>query len=194
MSFFQAVTTVDFAVLDFIQEHLRCAFLDVLMPFFSYIAEGGAVWIIAAVVMLFFRKTRKWGLLVLVAMAAGFIIGEICLKNIICRVRPCYFTDIAMLVNKPNSYSFPSGHSCSSFAAATIIFFMNKKVGAAAIVLAFLVAFSRMYVYVHYPTDVLCGILLGVLCAVVTYSIYKKYIEKIEPKDLAEGGCKYEET
>ena len=74
----------------------------------------------------------------------------------------------------PNSYSFPSGHSSSSFAAATALFIMNKKTGVCAYVLAFLIAFSRLYNYVHFPSDVICGIILGILSALLIYFIFKK--------------------
>lgn len=175
MEFFNFVTQIDIAILNFIREFLRCTFFDVTMTFLSAIGEGGIVWIVISLIMLFFRKTRSWGIMLLLAMLLGYLIGEVAVKNIVCRVRPCYIVDIQMIVSKPRSYSFPSGHSCSSFAAATVLLKMNKHFGIPALVLASLIAFSRLYNYVHYPTDVLCGIILGVLCALIVCYLFKKF-------------------
>lgn len=175
MGFFDLIIQIDFSILNFIQEFFRCSFLDVIMPFFSNIGEVGIVWIIIGLIMLFFRKTRSWGIILLCSMLIGYIVGEVAIKNIICRVRPCYFVDINMVVSKPHSYSFPSGHSCSSFAAATVLLKMNKRFGIPSLILASLITFSRLYNYVHYPTDVLCGIVLGVLCALLVCYLFKKF-------------------
>ena len=170
---------MELQILDFIQTTFANPFFDWLMPFLSAIGEGGLVWIGIALVMLCFKKYRPYGIMALIAMAFGFLVGEVCIKNIVCRVRPCYENpDVVMLVLKPESYSFPSGHSCSSFAAACMIFRANRYWGAGALVLAGLIAFSRMYVYVHYPTDVLAGILLGIFSAWLTWFVYKKWILK----------------
>lgn len=175
MGFFDLIIQIDFSILNFIQEFFRCSFLNVIMPFFSNIGEVGIVWIIIGLIMLFFRKTRSWGIILLCSMLIGYIVGEVAIKNIICRVRPCYFVDINMVVSKPHSYSFPSGHSCSSFAAATVLLKMNKRFGIPSLILASLITFSRLYNYVHYPTDVLCGIVLGVLCALLVCYLFKKF-------------------
>lgn len=184
MNIFNIITQVDFVILDFIQQHLRCAFLDILMPFFSFIGESGAIWFLIAIPMLFFKKTRGWGVLLIAAMAFAFLSGEIILKNMIGRPRPFIEnTQINLLVHPPASYSFPSGHSSSSFAAAVVLFIMNKKWGTGALALAFLVAFSRLYNYVHFPSDVLIGMLLGVISALFMYCLFKKFkwMDKIGP-------------
>lgn len=176
MDLLNAIVQMDFAVLDSIQQHLRCAFLDVLMPFFSFIGEGGTIWFFIAVPMLFFKKTRRWGILLIAAMALAFLSGEIILKNLIARPRPfAENTQIQLLIQPSASYSFPSGHSGSSFAAATVLFIMNKKWGTGALLLAFLIAFSRLYNYVHFPSDVLSGILLGIVSALLMYCLFKKF-------------------
>lgn len=145
------------------------------MPIFSTMGNKGMVWIAIAIVMMFFRKTRSWGLILLLSMLLGLIIGEVVLKNIICRIRPCNLVEVSMLIEKPSSYSFPSGHTCSSFAAATVLMKMDKRFGIPALVLAFLIGFSRLYNYVHFPTDVLCGALLGVVCGFVMCLLFKKF-------------------
>ena len=117
------------------------------------------------------------------AMTVTLLFGELTLKNIICRLRPCnVFTDFPMLIARPTSYSFPSGHTSSSFAAALILTLRHKKVGWLAYIPAVLIAFSRIFLFVHYPTDVLAGILLGTLAALLTYfaakAIQKRQAEK----------------
>lgn len=174
------ITQIDFAVLNYIQEHFRCGFFDFLMPFLSHIAEAGIVWIVIAIAMMFFKKSRRCGILMLISMALTLLIGEFIIKNIVCRVRPCNVnTTIEMLVKRPSSYSFPSGHTGSSFAAAMSIC-LNKKWywGLTAILFAALIGFSRMYLYVHYPTDVLAGMALGMLIAVIVWAIAKKVAPK----------------
>ena len=191
MNFFDFIYSVDFAVLDFIQETMRCQFLDVVMAVFSYMGEAGGIWIISAIIMMCFRKTRATGVMVLCAVAIGFVIGEITLKNIIERPRPFVQNpQIIPAIKPPSGYSFPSGHSCSSFAAATVLFARSKKIGIPAIIIAFLIAFSRLYNYVHFPSDVISGIILGVICAAVTIIFFKKtgFDEKLS------GDLKYKKT
>ncbi len=191
MNFLSTVESIDFAILDFIQNTFRCVFLDYVMAFFSYIGEAGGVWIIASVIMMCFRRTRATGVMVLCAMLIGFLIGEIGLKNLIGRPRPFVVDSSAELfIAPPDSYSFPSGHSCSSFAAATVIFLRDKKFGVPALVLAFLIAFSRLYNYVHFPSDVLCGIILGIVCAAVTFTVFRK--TKLDKK--LSGDLKYKKA
>ena len=175
MNFFDVIYSIDFAILDFIQETMRCQFLDYVMAFFSYLGEAGGIWIISAIVMMCFRKTRATGVMVLCAVAIGFVIGEFGLKNTVERLRPFVQNpEVIPAIKPPTSYSFPSGHSCSSFAAATVLIVRDKKFGIPAIIIANLIAFSRLYNYVHFPSDVLGGILLGVMCAVVTLIFFKK--------------------
>lgn len=175
MNLFEYISSIDFAVLDFIQNTLKCVFLDYAMAFFSYIGEAGGIWIITAVIMMCFRKTRATGIMVLFAVLAGYIIGELGIKNIVGRLRPFMVNSgIELNIPPPSGYSFPSGHSCSSFAAATVLFIHNKKLGIPAIIVATLIAFSRLYNYVHFPSDVICGILLGIICAVVTVWVFRK--------------------
>jgi undecaprenyl-diphosphatase len=175
LNFFEFVNSVDFAVLDFIQETMRCEFLDFVMAIFSYIGEAGGIWIISALIMMCFRKTRATGVMLLCAVAIGFLIGELGLKNTIGRLRPFVQNpEVIPIIKLPSGCSFPSGHSCASFAAATVIFTRNKKLGIPALVIASLIVFSRLYNYVHFPTDVIGGMILGVICAVVTIIFFKK--------------------
>ncbi len=179
------ITNVDFSILDFIREHLSCGALDFLTPVLSKLGEWGAMWIVIAVVLLFFRRTRRCGVLMLITLAAGFLLGDLLIKPLVARVRPCNVRPyIEMIVDRPTSYSFPSGHATAAFGAATAIFLNHKRWGIAALVFALIVGFSRLYLYVHYPTDVLCGMLLGIGVAIAVYFIAKAVRP---PKDLREG-------
>ena len=178
MGFFEFITNTDFQILNFIQEHIRNAFLDPVMAVLGYLGEAGAVWIILAIVLLFFRKTRPAGVCMLAAMALGYLIGDIGIKHLVARPRPFLVnTDVDLYINAPTSHSFPSGHSTAAFAAVTSLFGMLKEkrwIAYSALGLAILIVFSRLYNYVHYPSDVLCGILLGVICGLVMALIFKK--------------------
>lgn len=175
----EAITNLDFRILDWIQSTLRTPFLDGVMKFLSTVGEWGAVWIALGIVLLFFRKTRRCGVLMLISMALAFLVGEIGIKHLVCRVRPCNVRPwVDIPVARPSSYSFPSGHSSSSFACATIVWYHHRKLGIAAFFLAALIAFSRLYNYVHYPSDVLVGAALGVIAAVVVYKISLKVAPK----------------
>lgn len=175
MSFFEAINSFDMSILEYIQNTFRCTFLDHIMAALSYMGEAGAIWILAGIIMLFFKKTRLMGVMALTAMAVGYLVGELGIKNLVCRPRPFVVNpDVALNIALPSGYSFPSGHSCSSFAAATVIFLRDKRYGIPALVLASLIAFSRLYNFVHFPSDVLCGILLGIFCALMTVLVYNK--------------------
>ena len=171
----------DFSILNFIQEHLRCAFLDGAMSFFSYIGEAGLVWIVFSVVLLFFKKTRVIGIASLAAMAITYALNDLVLKQLIGRPRPfsdCYeqrlLSEADLIIKKPSGAGFPSGHSAIAGAVTTTMFLHNKKLGFCVLVPALLVVFSRLYNYVHFPTDVLCGILLGVIVAIIVTFAFKK--------------------
>lgn len=186
------ILNIDFTILDFIQEFIKNAFLDPVMLVLGYVGEIGAIWILLGIVLLFFRKTRAVGFTVLAALAFYGLVGELGLKHLIARPRPFLLNTDAIVNGKaPTSYSFPSGHTGTSFTAVTVIFAMIKKkwAGFAALALAVIIAFSRLYNYVHYPSDVLCGALLGVLCGIIVVFIIKK--TKFDQK--LSGELKYKE-
>lgn len=185
------ITNFDFSILDFIAENIRCDFLDPIMAAITHFADKGIGWLLLGVVLLIPKKTRVWGAMALVAILIGFAFGEVVLKNLFCRVRP--YNDYMSFHNgnhlpfvlnagRESSYSFPSGHTSCSFASATVYFIANKKWGIPALIFAALIGFSRMYNYVHYPTDVLAGMILGVSCAILTYYIFRKM--KVDEKIL----------
>ena len=174
-------------ILDGIQNIFKCGFLDFIMPIITLFGEGGVFWIATAAILLIFKKTRKVGAMMGVALALGFLIGNLTLKPLIARVRPYDMpgVEIDLLVNHLGDKSFPSGHTLACFEAATALFVNNKKFGIPALVIAVLVAFSRLYLYVHYPTDVICGAVLGIVFGIVACIIVNRIILAYNSKKLS---------
>lgn len=165
---------MDFEILYRIQEMHR-AFLNPVMIGVSALGNNGLIWILGAVALLFFKKTRRCGILMLVSMAVCFIVGNLCIKNLVQRPRPCQIdTAVQLLIPIPSEYSFPSGHTLHGFTAATIIFLHHRRAGIAALLFAAVIAFSRMYLFVHFPTDILGGLILGVMTAIIVYQVYSR--------------------
>ena len=149
-------------ILWWIREHLTNPFLDTVMPYISSLARHGEFWILVALVLVCFKKTRKAGVAMGIAMACGYLIGNMGMKNLFARTRPYDVVEVKLLVEKLHDFSFPSGHTLVSFEAATALWYYHRKWGVAALVLAALIAYSRLYLFVHYPTDVLVGAMLGI--------------------------------
>lgn len=169
------LTSVDLKILSWIHNTLSSGFLDRAMPWISFIGNGGMVWILAACLLLCTKRFRRSGILLLVGLAAGFLVGNLLMKPLIARVRPVWPYPVpALLAQVPAGYSFPSGHALSSFVSATILTRTNRKLGMFALPLAFLIALSRLYLYVHFPSDVLAGVLLGALIGSFVYWLGKR--------------------
>lgn len=169
----------------YINEHWHGSnFLNTLFKCITFLGEAGIVWIVIGIAFLCFKKTRTSGIVLLVSLLIGFCINDFVLKNIIARPRPfAVNTDIAdfltsISLKRPSGFSMPSGHSYVAFNAATMITLFYKKKGAPVYVLSFLIAFSRIFLCVHYPTDVLVGSILGVLTAVAVFASYKAILRK----------------
>ncbi|WP_250278505.1 phosphatase PAP2 family protein [[Clostridium] colinum] len=149
-----------------------------IIKFFSFIThlgDGGIIWIILGIAMILKKFTRKNGILMLSSLAIGSAIGNLILKNIFQRQRPFIELSLNPFISAPTSFSFPSGHSLSSFLAATFIFYTNKKWGIIAYILAFFIALSRVILMVHYPSDVIVGAILGLTIALFIIWILKKF-------------------
>lgn len=169
---------MDMAILQWIQTHCHNTYNDFIFPLISYLGNYGMIWIIIAIVMLLFKKYRYYGLLLGTALLLTFLIGELVLKPLIMRPRPfSAFPDIQLLIPKPHSYSFPSGHTASSFAAVVALWYTDRKFGIAAVILAVLIAFSRMFLFVHYPTDILGGMVLGITISSILCLIFHRLIK-----------------
>lgn len=168
---------LEFKILDFIREHLRNDFFDTTMPIVTMCGNLGIIWVALALVISAKPKYRKCSITMLIGLIAGVLIGNLAVKNIIRRERPCWINEVGeMLIANPQDFSFPSGHTLSSFAAASILFYYDKRLGIPSFGAAILIAFSRMYLYVHFPSDIIGGALLGVVVACITVTATNKYI------------------
>lgn len=170
----------DFEILFFIQNYIRNDFLDVVVPFYTSLGEDGIIWIALGVILLIPKKYRKCGIMVLAALLVMLVVNNIVLKNLIARPRPCAtYPEMVDLVHIPSSYSFPSGHTVSAFAVAFTILSQHKKLGIVTVVMASIMAFTRLYVFVHFPTDVYGGIIVAAGIACFVYWAEKKLSPKI---------------
>lgn len=161
---------IELSILDWIQT-LHTPFLDKIMVFITRFGDAGIIWIVLSIVLLLIPKTRKSGAVMVVALVVDVLLCNIVLKNLVARTRPYdVYTGVHLLVAKLHDYSFPSGHTAASFASVTALYLAGeKKLWKFALVLACLIAISRLYLYVHYPTDVLGGILFGVISGYLGY-------------------------
>lgn len=161
-------------------QNLHCSWLDPVMIFFTSLGNNGIVWIVIALICLFFKRSRRCGILMILTMLFCLIIGNGVIKNLVARPRPFQVLgDPSMLIiPPPGEFSFPSGHTMHGFAAAVIIFLHNRKAGIAALLAAVVIAFSRMYLFVHFPTDILGGAVIGTLSALMVFAL----AEKLKPR------------
>ena len=178
----------DLPILDWIQATLQSPFMDKFMPFITLFGEGGIFWIALSVLLMVFPKTRKIGLGMGLAMALGLLVCNVTLKPLIARTRPYDFQltefgkTIPLLIEAQHDFSFPSGHTIACFEASVVLLKNNKWMGVPAFILAILVSFSRMYLYVHYPTDVIVSVLLGTLFAFIGNALAGLLAPKLAPR------------
>ncbi|MPM36586.1 hypothetical protein SDC9_83185 [bioreactor metagenome] len=171
------IQAADAGALIFIQEHLRASLLTAVLIFYTTLGNNGFIWIGISLLLLCFKKTRMAGLLALLAMLLGLLCCNIALKNIVSRPRPYLSVEgLLPLLAPPDPNSFPSGHTCAAFAAAGIWLrtMPRRFFGVISVLAAAVMGFSRMYVGLHYPTDVLAGMCMGLLCASLIWHIYLK--------------------
>ena len=169
----------EFQILDKLQT-IHNPLLDRLMVAITKLGDAGIVWIILTVILLLIPKTRKSGVYMAVALIADLIICNVILKPIVARIRPYSINQtVHLLVTPLKDYSFPSGHTAASFASVSALYFAGRKrMAAGTLIVSVLIAFSRMYLYVHYPTDVLGGLIIGLLCGWIADMIIQKVMEK----------------
>ena len=168
------------SIILWIQENLRGAW-DGLWVFITHLGDDGLLWIAMGILLLFFKKTRPIGFTVLLSLLFDYLLINVTLKDLISRPRPFVVNkSIVKLISQPSPFrSFPSGHSGGSFAAMFALYkWVPKKVGIPALILAALVALSRLYVGVHYPTDIIAGCLIGFMCSVWAYYLVQKVMKK----------------
>ena len=160
------IQACDNSILLWIQENMRTPFWDKFFATVTTFGNKGFIWLLLAAFLFAFKKTRKQSFMIIIGILLVYILGDHILKPLLERPRPFrefpLFPLAELLIEPPGMYSFPSGHTSSSFVAAAVLFRYKKKWGLIALIPAILIAFSRLYLYVHYPSDVLVGILLGV--------------------------------
>ena len=167
-------------ILDMIQ-NLRTPIGDVVVPLITRLGDAGIIWIILTVLLLIIPKTRKTGVIMMAALLADVLLCNVVIKNLVARTRPFDVnTAVQLLVAKPRDYSFPSGHTAASFASVTALYLAGEKKMWKALVLAVLIALSRLYLYVHYPTDIIGGVVFGSLSGYLGYKI----VEWIQKKKI----------
>lgn len=174
----------DLPILNWIQEHLRCGFLDGVMPVVTSLGDAGILWIVLVVALLCKPKCRRVGLQMGAALLMGLLVCNLTLKPLVARIRPYDYVaehmglTVHLLVDAQHDFSFPSGHTIASFESATVLMLHNRKWGIGALILASLIAFSRLYLYVHYPTDVLMSVVLGVGIGLLARWLVDKFVPK----------------
>ena len=174
----QAIQQTDASILLFIQENIRCGVLDPIMKAASFIGDYGIFWILLAAILLFFPRTRRGAVDMLVCLAIAAALCNLVFKTLVARERPFLTIEELELIIRPlTSYSFPSGHACSSFACATALTLAFGRRGAWAFLPALVITFSRIYVGIHYPSDILCGAVIGVLISLFTYELSRRIIK-----------------
>ena len=176
MSILQSIQNLDGEILLLIQQYLRSGVLTPVMKVITFLGNGGWFWILCAVILLAVPKTRKAGCAAILSVIFGFLVTNVLLKNLVARPRPfAVINALTPLIAKPTDFSFPSGHTTVSFAVALVIARMlPKKYGVPAVILAALVAFSRLYLGVHYPTDVLAGFVVALVGSTLAVWIVRK--------------------
>ena len=160
----------------FLQNSVRGPVLDTIMQFITSLGNGGFLAILTCLVLLLVPRWRKVGLTASLSLALDYVFLNLILKNIVARVRPYVLLEGLQLITRgPSDYSFPSGHTGSAFAVASVLFLcMPRKAGIPAMILAALIAFSRLYLGAHFPTDVMGGAIIGCLTGVIAWKLVWK--------------------
>ena len=180
----------DLPILDWIQANMRSSFLDAAMPIITVLGDAGIFWMICAGILAITKKYRRAGFGMAIAMMLGLVVCNMILKPGVGRPRPYDFQwevfgkEILLLIEKQHDFSFPSGHTIASFEACTVLMLADKKLGIPATLLAILIAFSRLYLYVHYPTDVITSVILGTLFGIIGYYVTHKVNISLKGKYL----------
>ena len=177
----------EFDILDAIYE-IRSPILDYIMRFFTLLGEAGIFWISLVIVLMIIPKTRRVGLSAAAALAVEALMVNVILKPIVKRIRPCYANTsrvIDTIVSVPNDYSFPSGHAGAGFVVSTVIARHDLKYGLISLATSVMIGISRLYFYVHYPSDVLTGAMIGVFAGIIMDKVVIAQLKKHDAKKQA---------
>lgn len=170
---FGDIMNLDAYIID-LMSRVDCVPLDYFFEFFTHLGDYGILYVLIGIIFLFFKKTRKTGLTILLSMIFCGILGNLILKPTIARVRPYNMFDLALKVTPPKDFSFPSGHSYGAFAMAGSVYFAKELKSLPFFVVATLIAISRIYFTLHYPTDVVAGILMGLILSYISNKIISR--------------------
>ena len=170
------IQQLDLSILLFIHVHLRFAWMNGFWEFITHFGDGGSFWIVLTLALMIPKRTRKAGIVAACSLLLGFLITNVTLKPLVDRVRPYNYSDVIIPLGRiPVESSFPSGHTCASFACALIyVRMLPKKCGISLLVLAVLISLSRLYLCVHFPTDVLGGFLVALFSSMLVYGCYQQ--------------------
>ena len=170
-----ALSQAELTILDWIAAHCRTLWLDVLFPIITSLGDKGLLWIVLALILLAIPSQRSTGVQVALALVFSALLCNLILKNVVDRIRPFELAGIPeLLVALPDDSSFPSGHTSASFAVVTALMRDRHFLRWPCLVLAVLIALSRLYLYVHFPTDVAAGALLGILCGWIAVTVWRR--------------------
>ena len=174
----ETLTQIEEIILLWVQENVRNPIANKFFTFITKLGDAGFIWIIISLILLCKKKTRKLGAMCLTALVCSVFVNNLILKNVITRVRPFnHNEELLPIIDKPTDYSFPSGHTASSFSVGFLLYrYLKKPYGIVTMVLAVLIAFSRLYLGVHYPSDILCGMISGIFMAFLGEKIVDKRV------------------
>lgn len=172
----EQIVNLDISITEFFAQGTFSPILDKVMIFITSLGDAGIFWIVLSILLLFFRNTRTWGVAMLLSLSVAFLLSQVVLKELINRPRPFAAVEgISLLIGVPHGSSFPSAHAATAFAVAASLFCFNKIYGSIALVLASLIAFSRIYLCVHFLSDVIFGAILGLtLGFILTRTLFFK--------------------
>ncbi len=164
----------DLPILLWLQEHFRFEVLDHIWTVITFFGNKGWFWIALAVLLLIIPRTRYMGIPAVISFVVTAGINSVILKNVIGRARPFDYSDLIQPVADalPDSFSFPSGHAATSFAVALILLRADKRIGIPAVIFASFIAFSRIALRVHYPTDIIAGFLLAFAVSTIVWLLW----------------------
>lgn len=169
---FQRIQYLDDTFINWVGR-LHTPLLNKIMITTSALGSKGIIWFSLCIIFLIYKPWRMMGANIIVGLVIAHIAGELIIKHVVCRIRPCHkLEDDELIVKRPRYYSFPSGHTTSSFAVLAVVTFYYWPIAVPVLFVAMLMGFSRIYLRVHYPTDVLCGMVLGLLCGFLSVEIF----------------------
>ncbi|MHC1684082.1 MAG: phosphatase PAP2 family protein [Clostridiaceae bacterium] len=172
----QFINSIDVTIMSFVRDYFKSDFLDFVMVWATNLGEAGGIWVVASIGLMFSKKYRYIGITLFLTLAVSGILTEFIVKNIVQRPRPSIFIDSSnLLISMPKSYSFPSGHTATSVASALVLGYYFRKYKLYFYSLAATISFSRIYLFVHYPSDVLGGFIFGVFSYKLTTYLLNKY-------------------